>query len=186
MNGFNHNRRSIISQGKNHSSSQQFAAGNNGIGDANTDLHTLERTTQLKEQQQQQGSVSGNQHQELMRENESQDHENIPSPVPQASNLQSRNKSISKPERPQPQYPESQKMSSQRAHCVEQPVGPEKAKVCELFCILVDLVDMDRKMQLRNLYYKFKVGLHIHAMTCLSLSSRTLNTLLFVSYLFAD
>lgn len=134
-----------------------------------------------------------------MRENESQDRlqagqleENIPSHVPQASNLQSRNNPISnEPERTQPQYPKLQKMSSQRDHCVEQPVGPvhhgpEKAKVCELICILVDLVDKDRKMQLRNLYYKFKVGLHIHAMTCLSLSSRTLNTLLFVSYLFAD
>ncbi|CAA7021356.1 unnamed protein product [Microthlaspi erraticum] len=142
-------------EGKNHSSSQQSGTGNNGTGDANTNLHILE-STQMKEQHQR--SVSGNQNQELKRENEShlqhlssQDHhqpgqllENA-FHVPKSTNLQSRNNHI----------------STQRAHGVEQPVGPvhhgpEKAKVCELLCILVELVDEGRKMQLRNLYWQFK------------------------------
>ncbi|CAG7901706.1 unnamed protein product [Brassica rapa] len=140
-------------EGGNHSWSQQFAAWNNGITrDANTNkLHILE-STQMKEQQQQQQQQHSDR--ELKPEDESpvqlnhnlpQNHlqpdglsEN-PSHVPQATDLQSRNNSIS----------------------MEQPVGsvnlgPTQLQVGELFRLLRPQVDKDRGKQLNTLFYKFK------------------------------
>ncbi|WZZ04021.1 hypothetical protein YC2023_089942 [Brassica napus] len=136
-------RHSVISEGGNHSWSQQFAAWNNGITqDANTNkLHILV-STQMKEQQQQ--SVLGSHDREL-KHNLPQNHlqsvrlsEN-PSHVPQATDLQSRNNSIS----------------------MEQPVGsvnlgPTQLQVGELFRLLRPQVDKDRGKQLNTLFYKFK------------------------------
>ncbi|XP_048592623.1 transcription initiation factor TFIID subunit 4 isoform X2 [Brassica napus] len=130
-------------EGGNHSWSQQFAAWNNGITqDANTNkLHILV-STQMKEQQQQ--SVLGSHDREL-KHNLPQNHlqsvrlsEN-PSHVPQATDLQSRNNSIS----------------------MEQPVGsvnlgPTQLQVGELFRLLRPQVDKDRGKQLNTLFYKFK------------------------------
>ncbi|CAN7049898.1 unnamed protein product [Brassica rapa subsp. trilocularis] len=140
-------------EGGNHSWSQQFAAWNNGITqDANTNkLHILE-STQMKEQQQQ--SVLGSHDRELKPEDESpvQHNHNLPqnhlqpdglsenpSHVPQATDLQSRNNSIS----------------------MEQPVGsvnlgPTQLQVGELFRLLRPQVDKDRGKQLNTLFYKFK------------------------------
>ncbi|CAN6872750.1 unnamed protein product [Brassica oleracea] len=163
-------------EGGNHSWSQQFAAWNNGITqDANTNkLHILENT-QMKEQQQQ--SVLGSQDRELKPEDESpvQHNHNLPqnhlqpgglsenpSHVPQASDLQSRNNSVStEPENPQPLYMKLQNMSVQRAHGLEQPVGsvnlgPTQLQVGELFRLLRPQVDKDRGTQLNTLFYKFK------------------------------
>ncbi|KAF2553430.1 hypothetical protein F2Q68_00035088 [Brassica cretica] len=163
-------------EGGNHSWSQQFAAWNNGITqDANTNkLHILE-STQMKEQQQQ--SVLGSQDRELKPEDESpvQHNHNLPqyhlqpgglsenpSHVPQASDLQSRNNSVStEPENPQPLYMKLQNMSVQRAHELEQPVGsvnlgPTQLQVGELFRLLRPQVDKDRGTQLNTLFYKFK------------------------------
>ncbi|CAN7077689.1 unnamed protein product [Brassica oleracea var. botrytis] len=163
-------------EGGNHSWSQQFAAWNNGITqDANTNkLHILE-STQMKEQQQQ--SVLGSQDRELKPEDESpvQHNHNLPqyhlqpgglsenpSHVPQASDLQSRNNSVStEPENPQPLYMKLQNISVQRAHGLEQPVGsvnlgPTQLQVGELFRLLRPQVDKDRGTQLNTLFYKFK------------------------------
>ncbi|XP_013593951.1 PREDICTED: transcription initiation factor TFIID subunit 4-like isoform X3 [Brassica oleracea var. oleracea] len=163
-------------EGGNHSWSQQFAAWNNGITqDANTNkLHILE-STQMKEQQQQ--SVLGSQDRELKPEDESpvQHNHNLPqyhlqpgglsenpSHVPQASDLQSRNNSVStEPENPQPLYMKLQSISVQRAHGLEQPVGsvnlgPTQLQVGELFRLLRPQVDKDRGTQLNTLFYKFK------------------------------
>lgn len=165
LNYFDYDRHSVISEGGNHSWSQQFAAWNNGITrDANTNkLHILE-STQMKEQQQQQQQQHSDR--ELKPEDESpvqlnhnlpQNHlqpdglsEN-PSHVPQATDLQSRNNSIS----------------------MEQPVGsvnlgPTQLQVGELFRLLRPQVDKDRGKQLNTLFYKFKVGFYIHGMTQIS------------------
>lgn len=188
LNYIDYDRHSVISEGGNHSWSQQFAAWNNGITqDANTNkLHILE-STQMKEQQQQ--SVLGSQDRELKPEDESpvQHNHNLPqyhlqpgglsenpSHVPQASDLQSRNNSVStEPENPQPLYMKLQNISVQRAHGLEQPVGsvnlgPTQLQVGELFRLLIPQVDKDRGTQLNTLFYKFKVGFYIHGMTQIS------------------
>lgn len=188
LNYIDYDRHSVISEGGNHSWSQQFAAWNNGITqDANTNkLHILE-STQMKEQQQQ--SVLGSQDRELKPEDESpvQHNHNLPqyhlqpgglsenpSHVPQASDLQSRNNSVStEPENPQPLYMKLQSISVQRAHGLEQPVGsvnlgPTQLQVGELFRLLRPQVDKDRGTQLNTLFCKFKVGFYIHGMTQIS------------------
>ncbi|XP_022568193.1 transcription initiation factor TFIID subunit 4-like isoform X3 [Brassica napus] len=129
----------------------------------------------MKEQQQQ--SVLGSQDRELKPEDESpvQHNHNLPqyhlqpgglsenpSHVPQASDLQSRNNSVStEPENPQPLYMKLQSISVQRAHGLEQPVGsvnlgPTQLQVGELFRLLRPQVDKDRGTQLNTLFYKFK------------------------------
>ncbi|KAL0700085.1 hypothetical protein Bca4012_056207 [Brassica carinata] len=158
--------------GGNHSWSQ-FAASNSGSRDANTNnFHVLE-STQMKEQQQQ--PVLGNKDRELKPEDESHSQHNLPqnhlqpgrlcenpSHVPQESNLQSRNKSIStEPESPQPLYLKLLNTCVQRPHGLEQPVGsvnlgPTQLQVCQMFRLLIPQVGKDRGKQLNTLYYKFK------------------------------
>lgn len=146
---FNYDRHSIVSEGGNHSWSQQ-----------------------MKEQQQ---SVLANQDRELNPEDVSLSHHNQPQELLQPDPLcenhshvpQARN-SITEPENPQPQLQNI--MSLQRTHGVEQPVGsgPTHLQVCELIRILIPQVDKDKGNQLPSLYYKFKVGFYIHGMTRLS------------------
>ncbi|KAL1209427.1 Transcription initiation factor TFIID subunit 4 [Cardamine amara subsp. amara] len=141
-------------EGKNHSSSHQFATRNHGsIEDANANLHRqhILESIELKEQQR---SVLGNENQELKRENEShlqlnplQDHcqpgqlwEN-PSHVPQASNLKSINNPVGN--------------DSERQKQVH---GPTRAQVCEILNILKahHQLGKNKVTQLVTLFHKLK------------------------------
>ncbi|VVB01964.1 unnamed protein product [Arabis nemorensis] len=167
--------------GNNESPSQQFATWKNGLGDANINLqtqHSLE-STQMKEQQ---GSALDSQHQhDLKRTNEShlqhsqpqdlhragQLWEN-PSQASQTTGLQMSEKTPSGNElershnqENESQYAKLQKMSSQQARGVEQPVNPmnrnlKQVPFAALLPALVSQLDPDRAMQLRNLYARLK------------------------------
>ncbi|ESQ44748.1 hypothetical protein EUTSA_v10003149mg [Eutrema salsugineum] len=172
----------VTNPGNNHSSpSQQFATWKNGIGDANINLqtqHSLE-STQMKEQQ---GSAVDNQHQQdLKRTNESH-LQNIqpqdlhragqlwenPSQVPQTAGLQisEKNPTGNEQERShnqesESQYVKLQKMSSQQARAVEQPVNPmirnpKQVPFAALLPTLMAQLDKDRALQLRTLYTRLK------------------------------
>ncbi|CAA7041623.1 unnamed protein product [Microthlaspi erraticum] len=175
----------VTNPGNNHSPSQQFAPWKNGVGDANINLqtqHSLE-STQMKEQQ---GPASENQHQhDLKRANESQSHlqHNQPqdlhragqlwenpsqSQVPQTSGVQipEKNPTVNEPERShnqesESQYMKLQKMSSQQARGVEQPVNPmnrnpKQVPFAALLPTLMAQLDKDRALQLRTLYSRLK------------------------------
>ncbi|CAN8267779.1 unnamed protein product [Cochlearia groenlandica] len=172
----------MTNPGNNHSPSQQFASWKNGIGDTtNTNLqtqHSLENN-QIKEQQ---GSVLDNQHQhDLKRANEPHLQHNQPqdlhragqlwenpSQVPQTTGLQISEKSPAggEPERShnqenESQYSKMQKMNSQQARAVEQPVNPlnrnpKQVPFAALLPTLMAQLDKDRAFQLRNLYSRLK------------------------------
>ncbi|CAH8359751.1 unnamed protein product [Eruca vesicaria subsp. sativa] len=158
--------------GKSHSLNEQSSTWNNGIGDANINLHTQHsiESTQMKEQQ---GSGVENQHQhDLERTDESHLQHNQPqdlhqanqdpSQVPQTIGLQISEKKLTgnEPERPQNQESESQysklqKMSSQ------QPVNPinrnpKQVPFAALLPTLMAQLDKDRSLQLRTLYARLK------------------------------
>ncbi|CAH8332391.1 unnamed protein product [Eruca vesicaria subsp. sativa] len=168
--------------GSTHSPNQQFTTTwKDGIGDANMNLqtpHSLE-STQMKDQQ---GSALDGQHQhDLQRANESQLQHNQPqdlhrpgplwenpSQVPQTAGMQisEKNPTASEPERPHNQETESQflkmqKMSTQQARGVEQPVNPlnrnpKQVPFAALLPTLMAQLDKDRALQLRTLYSRLK------------------------------
>ncbi|KAJ0234715.1 Transcription initiation factor TFIID subunit 4b [Hirschfeldia incana] len=159
--------------GNTHSHNQQFTTTwKNGIrGDANM----TQQSTQLKKEQQ--GSVIEGQHQhDSGRANESQLQHNPPQDLhrpaqhwenpPQTAGLQISEKNP-EPGRPNSQESESQflklqKMSSQQARGVEQPVNnplnrnPKQVPFAALLPTLMAQLDKDRALQLRTLYSRLK------------------------------
>ncbi|KAG2262111.1 hypothetical protein Bca4012_013233 [Brassica carinata] len=168
--------------GNSHSPNEQFTTWKNGTGDANMNLHTQHSTesTQMKEQQ---GPGVENQPQhDLKRADEShlqhnqpQDlhqagqHWENPSQVPQTTGLPISQKNLTgnnEPERPhneksESQYSKLQKMSTQQAHRVEQPVNsmnrnPKQVPFAALLPTLIAQLDKDKSLQLRTLYSRLK------------------------------
>ncbi|XP_010540394.1 PREDICTED: transcription initiation factor TFIID subunit 4b isoform X3 [Tarenaya hassleriana] len=165
--------------GSNHSSSQAFLTWENVNGDANTNLHrqpSLE-SAQMKEQQ---GSALENERQNgvkcaknsHLQHNQPQDHRESgqlwerPLQVSQTPGLQvsEKNPLSTKPKRSHNQESESmklQKMSSQQARAMKQPVDPRnrdprKVSFSVFLQTLQALLDKDRAMQLHILSAKLQ------------------------------
>ncbi|XP_019058007.1 PREDICTED: transcription initiation factor TFIID subunit 4b-like isoform X2 [Tarenaya hassleriana] len=172
---------SVTNIGSDHPSSQGLATWKNGIGDVNTNLHrqhSLESTQMMEHQ----GSAIDNQHRNDIKQvnephlqhSQPPDHRQPgqlgekPPQVPQTTGLQvsEKNPLSNEPERSHNQESESQylrlqKLSSQQARAVEQPVnpmnrGPKQVPFGVLLPTLVAQLDKDRAMQLHTLYARLK------------------------------
>ncbi|RID60686.1 hypothetical protein BRARA_F03820 [Brassica rapa] len=145
-------------QGNSQSPTEQFTTWTNGIRDSTINLHT-QHSTHMKEELQ--GSRVENQHQRADESHPQDLHQagqrwENPSQVPHPTEKNLTGNQVS-----ESQYSKLQKMSSQQARGVEQPVNPinrnpKQVPFAALLPTLISQLDKDRAMQLRTLYSRLK------------------------------